>query len=178
MKPKRMPRIPGARKRRLPTITGGDPRVAERESDELQKLVRALGNTSDAERIAKRVLKLKEEFPAGSIPELVTYDWLRSQSIPFHYQAMLFGGRRAKGGLVPDFVVQYGGKGMVWNIQGEYWHARSTAHGQKDLTSGLRLIGTTYKGVRIDAVVELWENDVLRKRPLVFEQAKQGLGLR
>lgn len=174
----RMPRIPGSRKRARPILKGADPTIAERGSDELQRIVNSMGGTSDALKIAKRVLKLKQQFPAGSIPELVTYNWLEQRQIPFTYQAMLFGGRREKGGLVPDFIVQYGGKGMAWQVQGEYWHRQQASHGQKDLSNRLRLLGTFYRGVRIDYVVELWEKDILRKRPQVFLMALQGIGMR
>jgi hypothetical protein len=175
---KRMKRIPGGKRRGLPELTGADPKIAEREPDELQKIVNTLGGTAEAAKIAKRVLKLKPEFPAASLPELVTYIWLTDNKIPFHFQAQLFGGRRAKGGILPDFVVQYGGKGMAWQIQGEYWHRKESAHGRKDLTSNLRMLGQDYKGIRIDDVVELWENDIARRRPQVFTSALQGQGLR
>ena len=91
---------------------------------------------------------------------------------------MLFGGRRTKGGLVPDFVVQYGGKGLAWQIQGEYWHARTRAHGQKDFANVARLIGADYHDIRINAVVELWELDIYRKRPRIFQYGLNGIGLR
>lgn len=175
---KRMPRMKGSRRRRLPTLTGNDPKIAEREPDALQKLINNLGGRGDARKIAKRVMALKPEYPAASIPELVVHDWLTQKKIPFTYQAMLFGGRRAKGGLVPDFVVNYGGKGLAWQIQGEYWHSRQTAHGQKDFTNTVRLIGTMYQGIRIESVVELWEKDIYRKRPQIFTEALQGNGLR
>lgn len=175
---KRMPRLKGGKRRRLPELTGADPRVAEREDDELQKIVRTLGGTTEALKIAKRVMVLRQEHPAGSLPELVTYHWLESRNIPFTFQAMLFGGRRTKGGLVPDFVIQYGGKGMAWQIQGEYWHDRATQHGRKDMSNTIRLLGSVYKGVRIDYVVEVWEKDIYHKRPFVFLQALQGVGLR
>lgn len=178
MKLKRLPRLKGGRRKGLPQLKGADPKLAEREPDELQKIVNALGGRSDAMKIAKRVMVLKAQHPAASLPELVTYQWLESRNIPFTFQAMLFGGRRTKGGLVPDFVVQYGGKGMAWQVQGEYWHRYQSQHGQKDLSVRVRLLGTVYKGVRIDYVVELWERDILRKRPQVFLQALQGIGLR
>jgi hypothetical protein len=173
-----MPRIKGGGRKGLPDLTGSDPKLAEREPDQFQKFINALGGRGDARKIAKRVLQLMPEYPAGSFPELVVFHYLESKSIPFHYQATLFGGRRAKGGILPDFIVQYGGKGMAWNVQGEYWHRRDSAHGQKDAISNLRMLGQVYKGVRIEQVVELWENDILRKRPMVFLQALQGVGLR
>lgn len=175
---KRMPRMKGAKRRKLPDMTGAAPKVAEREPDALQELIRDLGGRSADVKLAKRVLGMKPEYPAASIPELIVHCWLTDKKIPFTYQAMLFGGRRAKGGLVPDFVVQYGGLGLAWQVQGEYWHARTTAHGRKDTVNVLRLIGTDYHGVRISTVVELWEKDIYRLRPRVFQYALAGIGLR
>lgn len=175
---KRMPRMPGGKRRKLPDMTGAAPKVAEREPDALQELIRDLGGRSADVKLAKRVLAMKPEYPAASIPELIVWCWLTDRKIPFTYQAMLFGGRRAKGGLVPDFVVQYGGMGLAWQVQGEYWHARTAAHGQKDATVTLRLVGTMYHGVRISAVVELWERDIYRMRPRIFQMALAGIGLR
>jgi hypothetical protein len=183
IKLKRMPRYPGAKRRKLPDMKGGAPRVAEREPDKLQELTRRLGGRTADYKLAKRILQMQtegwyQEIPAASIPELVVYCYLTDNKIPFTYQAMLFGGRRAKGGLVPDFVVQSGGLGLAWLIQGEYWHDRSTTHGQKDATNRLRLVGTVYKGVRISGMVELWENDIFRMRPKIFQLALNVIGLR
>lgn len=175
---KRMPRMKGAKKRKLPDMTGADPKLADRQPDALQEFIRDLGGRSADVKLAKRVFSMMPEFPAASKPELVVYCWLTDQKIPFTYQAMLFGGRRTKGGLVPDFVVQYGGKGLAWQIQGEYWHARTRAHGQKDFANVARLIGADYHGIRINAVVELWELDIYRKRPRIFQYGLNGIGLR
>jgi hypothetical protein len=166
------------RKRKLPDMTGNAPKIAEREPDALQEFIRDLGGRSADVKLAKRVFSLKNEFPAASRPELVIYCWLTDKKIPFTYQAMMFGGRRAKGGLVPDFVVNYNGMGLVWQVQGEYWHRRASNHGQKDFANTARFLGVDYHGVRISAVVELWELDIYRKRPRVFQYALGGIGLR
>ena len=63
-------------------------------------------------------------------------------------------------------------------IQGEYWHSRKTAHGQKDAVVKLQMLGQDVNGVRIKSVVELWENDIYHKRPRVFDLALIGIGLR
>lgn len=172
-----MPRMPGAKRRKLPDMTGAAPRVAEREPDALQELIRNLGGRSADVKLAKRVLGMKPQFPAASIPELIVYCWLTDHKVPFTYQAMLFGGRRAKGGLVPDFVVQSGGQGIAWQVQGRYWHRRSSEHGQKDGTSLGRIVGTVYKGVRISSLVELWEGKIYTMRPRIFQLALNGIGL-
>lgn len=178
---RRFPRLPGARNDRKaprPILKGADPRLATMQPDDLTRFARALGGTADDYKLARRVLNMQLEFPAASKPELVTYDWLTAKNIPFDFQAMLYGGRRAKGGLVPDFVVRSGmGGGLAWLINGEYWHSQAINAGRDD-TARYRLIGAQYKGMTITGVVELWENDVLRKRPIVFQQALLGIGLR
>jgi hypothetical protein len=177
LKLKRMPRMPGAKRRKLPDMTGKAPRIAEREPDALQELIRNLGGRSADVKLAKRVLGMKPEFPAASIPELIVYCWLTDQKIQFSYQAMLFGGRRAKGGLVPDFVVQAGGMGLAWQVQGKYWHRHESAHGQKDSGAEARMLGQVYKGVRISAVVDLWEPKIYNQRPRIFQLALNGIGM-
>jgi len=177
---RRFPRIPGARtvgKKPRPRIQGADPKIAERDSDALQRLTRDLGGTSQDAKLAKRVMQLKQEYPIGSYIELVTHEWLTVQNIPFDYQAVLFGGRREKGGILPDFVVQASGGYVAWLINGEYWHSQSVNQGRDEIAR-LKLLGAQHKGKTITNMVSLWEKDILRKRPIVFQQALLGVGLR
>ena len=139
----------------------------------LRELVGLLGD----ERTAQRVARLQGEFPLASVPELVVYDWLGRQQIPFTFQGSLFGGRAMKGGAVPDFVVNDGGRGLVWRVQGTYWHTQPGAR-NKDLIEKLRMLGAEFDGLRIEAVVDLWEEDIYRRRPEIFRLALAGVGLR
>jgi hypothetical protein len=176
----RMRRIPGARsvkREPRPTLTGGDPKIAEREEDKVQRLTRELGGTTADNKLAKRVVGMMPTYPAASAIELITFDWLTAQQIKFEFQATLFGGRRAKGGILPDFVVQGAGGWLAWLINGEYWHNQAMNMGRDDIAK-MKLVGADYKGMRITGMVELWERDVLRKRPQVFTQALLGIGLR
>ena len=142
---------------------------------DLTELVRKVGD----ERTAKRVQELQAQYPVGTIPELVTYDWLTRGGWRFVYQAQLYGGRGSSGGLLPDFVVETGaGEGMAWQIQGEYWHGKSAEKGVSDAEAALRLTGQTVGGIRIDKVLGLWERDVLDRRPDVFKYAIAGISLR
>jgi hypothetical protein len=153
---------------------GGD---LEPVDTELTELVRVLGD----EKTAKRVLALKRQYYAtnsGTIPELVTMDWLQVNKHRFIFQGQLYGGRASKGGLLPDFVVDTGGgKGAVWNIQGEYWHNKSAQKSFNDATANLRYLGQTIGGIRIEKVLLLNERDILRRRPLVFQLAVAGIAL-
>ena len=177
----RMRRLPGARraaKAKRPELTGGDPKIANRADDEVSEFARELGGTTDDYRIAKRVIQdLKPQFPAGSRPELVTYVWLERNNLRFTYQAMLFGGRRQKGGLVPDFVVNAPGGLIAWLVQGEYFHD-AMFNDAEDRGVIMRLTGAQFQGQTIRTVVQLWERDILHKRPLIYDQALLGIGLR
>lgn len=176
----RLRRIPGSReanRRKPPKMSGGDPKIADREGDKVQRLTRDLGGTTADYKLARRVFQMKPNFPAASAIELVTYDWLLRNNYTFEFQATLYGGRRAEGGLVPDFVVQGGGGYLAWLINGEYWHSQAINRGRDEIAR-MKLVGAMFRGKRITYMVELWEKDVLRKRPYVFTQALLGMGLR
>lgn len=180
---KGLPRLPGIkgigdigrkRKRALPQpvdVPGEmnlvDPRVNE--------IYSRLGKRSTADfKLAKRVATLMGQYPDGTIPELVTLDWLEQQKIPYTYQAWIYGGRSRQGGVIPDFVLESGGRGMAWLVQGDYWHSKAEVS-SSDVSDKLKLLGVLFHGVRIEEVVELWENKIYSKRPQVFEWALMGI---
>ena len=145
---------------------------ADKELADLMRLIE-----SDDEKFANRILTLrKTRLPYASYPEIITYDWLKVQGHPFTFQSEAFGGRKMHGGYVPDFVLPQGGVGLVWRVQGDYWHTRPGSR-SNDLASKLRLMGTYINGLRIEVVVDLWETDIYRRRPLVFNMGLQGLEL-
>lgn len=174
-------RLPNAfkSKRKNKRFTPPDPPAPEQFNvvdTELRRLERLL----DDPKAAKRVMSLAKRFPVGTIPELVTYDWLQQQNYPFEYQVSLFGGRRAPAGvgLVPDFVVSFdASRAIVWQVQGEYWHTRGEKE-HTDVSAHVRMLGAIYNGAKIWKVVEIWEDDIYSKRPWVFYSALQGVGLR
>lgn len=142
--------------------------------------VRLLRQLDGDERLVKRIMALMQEYPAGTIPELICYVWLEKNQIKFTYQAMLYGGRRSNGGLLPDFVVEVGGGlSVAWQVQGEYWHSIARK-GSYDRTVSLRLQGAWFQGRRIYKVAELWEADLLDKyqRETVLRLALQGISAR
>lgn len=147
-----------------------DPTVTE--------IMRRCGNHPGDLKMAQRVAKLYQngttETGDGTIPELITYDWLQQRGIQFTYQAWLYGGRNRNGGVIPDFVLEYAGKGMAWLIQGEYWHSKSEVSAS-DIIDKLRLVGSWFHGIYIETVLELWENKIYHNRPEVFEMALMGI---
>lgn len=160
-KPTQIPRLP-----ELPKPSAGD--------DLVELWARALDDRS----LAQRCAKLRAQYPVGSLPEFVCYDWLTRHNIPFLYQAAVYGGRSRSGGLLPDFVVM-SGAAMVWQVQGDYWHAKPEAILKDDRNVG-RYRGSVVQGVRIAEVVELWEarliGRALREQTLRAALAGQSLG--
>ena len=170
--------LPPLRRRRPapPDKIAGEQYFRELGDPQVNEVWARLGRKSQDYKLAKRVAALMETYPDGTIPELVTLDWLEQQKVPYTFQAWVYGGRSRRGGIIPDFVLEYGGRGMAWLIQGDYWHNR-TEVAASDQSDKLRLIRTQFHGVVIEVVVELWENKVLRNRPEVFELALVGIGL-
>lgn len=172
---RRMPALPGVRGGRAGALERMPVPEFEKSAEQqaLDLVTRQIGGD---EKLAKRVMKLKEKYPQGTAPELIVYDWLTRQSVPFSYQAVLFGGRAQRGGLLPDFVVTYG-RTMAWQVQGEYWHS-TKLKGDNDYYANLRMLGQVVDGQRIEQVVELWEDDIYHRRPGVLWNALAGVGLR
>ncbi len=170
---KRLKRAPRHGRTRLPRFKAAP--VVRPVSDEAQQLdvwTERLGSEEDA----RRMISLAQAYPSATLPELVTLDWLQRNNYNFEFQAPVFGGKRASGGVL-DFLVFNGASAQAWFIQGEYWHSQRRM-AERDKTLFLRLLGATISGFRVTAAIELWEDDVYRRRPLVFYQALSGIGLR
>lgn len=144
------------------------------ESPEVRDAMEVM-ETTDV-KFAKKILKLKQGFVQATFPEMITYDWLASQGLAFVYQGEIYGGRRLPGGLLPDFVIDVGGAGIAWQINGEYWHSRLDQKAN-DATNNIRLLGQLVNGLEIQQVVVLWERDIYKRRPFIFQMALGGLGI-
>jgi len=169
---KRLHRVKGVRKRLLRIEPPPVVRVLTDEPVQLDIWAERLGSEKDAKRMAT----LAEKYPSATLPELVTLDWLQRNGYVYEFQAPIFGGKQA-GGTVMDFLVFQGNEALAWAVQGEYWHSQKKMV-NRDKAIFLRLLGATVSGFRINAVVELWEEDVYSRRPLIFYQAMAGIGLR
>ena len=110
----------------------------------------------------------------GTIPEVIIYDWLTRKNEPFEFQPKFFGGRSAKGGVIPDFMVWPGGRGLAWFCDTLYWHTKPEIM-QSDLADRVKLVGQWYQGVRVEQVISIWENRVYDDRNTVLEWALQGI---
>lgn len=174
----RMPRLPGKAASPRAPVRSPAPPAPEQTNVQDPLLVRFTDALND-EKLAKRLVKLQKQFPVATLPELVVYDWLLKEHMRFQYQVELFGGRRTRGGLLPDFVVELGSRTLAWQVQGEYWHSVGLK-GDADRTANLRMLGQIVNGRRIDAVVELWETDLYQrsKRTTTLRLALSGVGMR
>ena len=152
----------------------------ETEDDEVTAILKRMGNNSADAPLAQRILGyMQSEIPNATLPEAITYDHLRTNGRVFRYQQWVNGGRSAKGGIVPDFLVESGGKWIVWNVQGEYWHSEALNQG-KDKRQAYTLVGAIVDGLQIAYYVELWENDLYNRnrREMLWRLAYAGRGLR
>ncbi len=173
---KRMPRLPGPKEPPKPKVRAA-PQLAM--TDVRSPLEVRFTQTLDDEKLAKRLVKLQAQFPAATLPELVVYNWLEREHVAFEYQVELFGGRRLRGGLLPDFVIQHGANAIAIQVQGEYWHSKALKD-DRDRAVNLRMLGQIVNGRRIEHVVEVWENDLYQKnlRNTVMNLAIGGSGFR
>ncbi len=57
-------------------------------------------------------------FP-GTLPEWLVWEELTRREIQFDFQSNLFGGRRAKGGLVIDFLIP---PNLAFSVLGTFFH--------------------------------------------------------
>lgn len=162
----------GGRKRKKNPFNAAEVRLPEQESDAFEYTLSKIGDV----KVTKAVLNLKQTYPNGTTPELVTMDWLNRNQIRYIYQAQ-YGARTVRGSSSTDFVVVSNGMGIAWEINGVYWHTRfKTA--QSDASRALLLLNKVISGVKIDKVVALWEPDIYKKPKQVFEMALMGEGLR
>lgn len=142
----------------------------------VQEIWTWLGGKPEDEGVAHRVAELKQAIYKtyeGTRPELVVYDWLEQNNIQFEFQAFVYGGRNRAGGIVPDFIVWPGGRGLAWFIDTNYWHTRPDVRAS-DVSDRIRLLGAVVSGHRIEKVVALWEDNIRFQRPLVFQLAMNG----
>lgn len=152
----------------LPDLDAGPERVASLVDDELARLTNALGDS----QLAKRILKLKKKYPDGTTLELAIMDWFDRKRIRYFYQQWLLGGRILKGGQVVDFIIEQGARPVVIEAQGNYWHTRPGLMGH-DEAQRFALLGTTFHGKKIGAVIEVWESRIMTPNKSMRERTMQ-----
>jgi hypothetical protein len=171
-----LPGLDGKRRRQqdeVDFIDVGHNTQFDTTDDQLTTLSRALASESLAKRI--RTLQ-RERHPYGTVPEMITLDYLEKNNREHVYQAALYGGNRP-GGLIVDFLVEMPGGWRGLAIQGIYWH-NIPGKREKDTADKLRTIGTKYMGQVIFDVVFVWENQIVcpdPKRTAVLDDSLVGI---
>lgn len=180
LKKKKLYKIEGLSRRRLPYASSLDAPKQQLRSGEDPAVVDILyriGETPENYKVAQRAANLQRQHATMSLPEALGYDFLQTNQVEFDYQPWVMGGR-ARGGLVPDFLIRTNTGGMVWLIQGSYYHSPGfqQRHGQRDrdIRAELVLKGSVVNGVRVDTVIPLWEDDIYDRREDVFRNALSG----
>lgn len=174
---KKLPGLAGAgrrRKKTAPDAIGTIPKLRhqERQDDRQAYVEQVVGDRS----YAKRLVKLWDEYPAATVPELIAIHWLTKRNIKFFYQLNVRGGRVRQGGIVPDLVVVQEPNCLVWMIQGNYWHTRPS-QARADARARQLLLGQQIEGRRVIAVVELWESKLAEDADKVCQSALLGIGV-
>ena len=146
-----------------------------RQQEIYNTITRGEGVASDWAVSGRIAGRLEPAFPEATLPEMVVYDYLLQEGVEFTYQAEVLGGR-ARGGLIPDFVVHIGGGyGAAWQVQGSYFHSAGfqTRFDQvdRDIQAELILKGKIVDGVQIKSVIQLLEDEIYYDRPDVFIEA-------
>jgi len=169
-------RLGSVRRIRRPdlALTGGGVEKLDLMPEALKVMARRIGD-----KRARRVWRLMQKGVQGSLPELITYEWLERRKLGFQFQSGQMGGRRTSGGAVVDFIVDgLAADGLyIWRVQGEYWHKGSEVE-RKDWMQKARLLRLKIGGIPVVEVVDVWENDVYDRYPEVFRMAEMGMGLR
>jgi len=171
---KGLPGLGGRRQSYKPPKVSEGKNVLTVTDTTISYIARLLGNDGAAWRVAERVVALQAEFPRGTIPELIVYQWLEQEQVRFIYQATAFGGRAVRGGLLPDFVVIQGGSGAAWQMQGDYWHSKKF-NPDRDESSRIRLLGSEFEGVKVESVIFIWEDRLYRTYPTPLTMALAGV---
>lgn len=139
---------------------GKDPRY--------QRFITLIGN----EQVAKKCWELFQQYPRATLPELIAMEYLLRKQRRFVYQVY------GIGFAIPDFLVFTMAGGIIWMIQGEYWH---TLPGRKESDARIMrmLMGMKTNGVTIYKVLELWESDLYgEKRESTLDKALAGIAVR
>lgn len=109
---------------------------------------------------------------AQSTAELLVYDWLEREQVPFEYQVpiqLVSGLRRL------DFVVFTLPQGaMVWRVQGVYWHGDESTESEDQADRRLLLASETM-GRPIAKVIDLIDDHIYKSRDRLLADAVEGI---
>jgi hypothetical protein len=171
-KPQGLKRLPGLGKtvkaKPLPDLDDGPERVENLVDTELTRLTDALGDG----RLAKKLLKLKKQFPDATMLELAIMEFLDRKQVRYEFQKWLLGGRKIRGGQVTDFTVDMGTYVIIIEAQGSYWHNRPGSHAN-DEAQKFALLGLSVWGKKIKKVIAVWEQRIMQPNKTKREQTLQ-----
>ena len=175
--PENIGKIGKAKKMPPPARIPTEPPTADMSDKEKRAYYNTCGEPEEKREIILRFRALFEEYPSITYPEAITYWGLEKRKVEFDFQASADGGRTQLGGLVADFIVDYGGVGLALQVHGNYWHNKPEVR-ERDLLYNERIIGQQVNGIIINTVVEVWESKLMScERDETIDKALLGIGV-
>lgn len=154
--------------------------TVELSSDRVREAWRYLGGDAADWKLAQKITDLQDKYAnnrnMATRLEMIVYEFLERKQVPFVFQHWIAGGRARRGGVVPDFLVNYGGRGIAILPNGDYWHGKAEV-AESDIADKLVLLGQWWQGIRIDVVVFIWEHKLRSRstRERTLELALEGI---
>lgn len=175
--PESIGKIGKAKKPPQPARIKTEPPTADMNDREKRAYYNSCGDPEERRDIILRFRSLIEKYPAITYPEAITYYLLEKRKVEFDFQVSQEGGRTELGGLVADFIVDYGGIGLALQVHGNYWHNKPEVR-ERDILYNERIIGQNVNGIIINEVVELWEDSLMGcRREEAMDKALLGIGV-
>lgn len=156
-KPPAIKRVRKVKKLATPARIRNEPLTAEMSDKEKRAYYNLCGEPEERKKIVDRFSELLETEPAITLPEAILYYELEKRKRQFFYQTSLEGGRTELGGMVVDFIIDFGGTGLGVLVNGDFWHSKPEQR-MRDLETRIRVIGMEYQGLIITDCLEIWES--------------------
>ena len=136
----------------------------------IKDLAQQLGGKPEDYRQAQRILILERLSPQSTLPERIAMDFLNENGVS--YQTEVVANRGAGAGARVDILLDKGGYGLVWEIQGSRWH-NLPGKFEKDTARNLALLGQEVGGLKVQSVTKLWENRLVSATRSIRENVLQ-----
>jgi hypothetical protein len=110
-----------------------------------------------------------------TLPEWLVYKWLERHGLKadqdFFFQSSMYGGSTQYGGVIADFVLPglIGSQGLVFRVQGLYWHYSKEDQKYHDLETRLHLEAGGW------VVVDLDEDAIYERLESIMPDALKGI---
>lgn len=148
------------------------------QDSRINLILSRIGGDGDDVNLAKQMIYYQDtEAPNATTPELMIFTMLRGLNRPFQFQVPYRGGRRVRGGIVIDFLVEQYGEWTATAVQGEYWHSDAESN-DRDRNARSLVMGAVIDGLTVGSYVEAWDGDLYTDREGVMQSILAGRNYR